>query len=221
MRVWRSAPLVRHSACLLFFAGWAMDEAPFAELRPAGHDLVVVSDYRRLAPLDLAGLRSSYDKLRLVAWSMGVYVAGLLLHHQAALLDEAVAVAGTPQPFDERLGIPGQAVEDMLADFTTQTMDDFYAAMFEHDAERRRFLARRPWRRPEELAEELRALRDLFHNQGACPDLYDRVAITSRDTVMPPRNQVRAWGRERSETLQTGHFPFYRTGLAMGQPPRA
>lgn len=38
----------QHSRLLLFFAGWAADEAPFRHYRPQGMDYIICYDYRTL-----------------------------------------------------------------------------------------------------------------------------------------------------------------------------
>ena len=58
---------------LLFFAGWGMDETPFLQIRPTDTDWMVCYDYRSLE-FD-TDLLQEYSEIRLIAWSMGIWVA--------------------------------------------------------------------------------------------------------------------------------------------------
>ena len=61
----------------LFFAGWGMDECPFMDHCPENSDLLVCYDYRSL-DFDFT-LLQGYQEIRLIAWSMGVWAASMVL----------------------------------------------------------------------------------------------------------------------------------------------
>lgn len=200
-------------SCLVFFAGWGMDPAPFRPLPLSGQDLLMYYDYRDLRgtePADL--LPPGYGRLTLLAWSMGVWVAAHLLAGQEQRLDAAVAVNGTLTPIDDRCGIPELAYAQMLAAFSPETLLTFYRSMFSEQTDQDRFLAHRPRRAEEEIREELAALRDQYRSSGPAPDLYQRCLVGSRDRVFTARVQVRSWGRERCRQVPAPHFPFYNLG---------
>lgn len=201
------------SSCLLFFAGWGMDPAPFRPLAPAGHDLLLFYDYRELAETDpTALLPRGYRRLNLLAWSMGVWVAAHLLAGCRQQLGTAVAVNGTLRPIDDRAGIPVQAYAEMLATFSPRALLDFYASMFVDPAGLEQFLANRPGRPAEQVRAELAALRAHYLAHGPAADIYSRRLVGSRDRIFAARAQVRCWGRERCQTFQGPHFPFYDPG---------
>lgn len=200
-------------SCLLVFAGWGMDPAPFRPLAPKGHDLLLFYDYRELDEPDPAVLLPrEYQRLSLLAWSMGVWVAGHLLAGGRQQLSTAVAVNGTLTPIDDRAGIPAPAYEEMLTTFSPQSLLDFYARMFADQAGLDRFLANRPRRPAEEVRAELAALRAHYLALGPAADIYSRKLVGSRDRIFAARAQVRSWGKGQCRTLQCGHFPFYDLG---------
>jgi biotin synthesis protein BioG len=202
-------------SCLLFFAGWGMDPAPFSPLAPERQDLLLFYDYRELDEPDPAVLLPrGYQRLSLLAWSMGVWVAGHLLAGCRQQLSTAVAVNGTLTPIDDRAGIPALAFEEMLATFSPQSLLDFYASMFGDQAGLDLFLAHRPERPVEEVRAELAALRAHYLVQGPASDIYSRHLVGSRDRIFAARAQVRCWGKERCRTFQGPHFPFYDQGWA-------
>lgn len=198
------------SSCLLFFAGWGMDPAPFRPLAFKGHDLLLFYDYRALDRVDPAALLPpGYQRLILLSWSMGVWVAGHLLAGQRHRLSTAMAVNGTLTPIDDRTGIPVRAYTDMLTAFSPQILLDFYASMFIDRAGLKLFLANRPERAAGEIRSELADLRARYQVHGPAADIYSRHLVGSRDRIFPARAQVRSWGREQCRLLPCPHFPFY------------
>lgn len=202
-------------SCLLFFAGWGMDPEPFRTIAPQDHDLLMFYDYRELnEPEPAAFLPRGYQHLTLLAWSMGVWVAGHLLAGYRQQLGTAVAVNGTLTPIDDQAGIPAQAYAEMLATFSPHALLAFYRSMFVDQAGLELFLTNRPRRPVEEIRVELAALRSHYLVRGPAPDIYSRRFVGSRDRVFAARAQIRGWGRERCHTFQGAHFPFYDPGWA-------
>jgi biotin synthesis protein BioG len=200
-------------SCLLFFAGWGMDPEPFRTFAPQGHDLLLVYDYRELnEPEPAAFLPQGYQHLALLAWSMGVWVAGHLLAGYRQRFGTAVAVNGTLTPIDDQAGIPAQVYAKMLATFSPQALLAFYRSMFVDQAGLDLFLASRPHRPVEEIRAELAALRSHYLERGPAPDIYARKLVGSRDRVFAARAQVRCWGRDGCHTFRGPHSPFYELG---------
>jgi len=93
----------RHtSSCLLFFAGWGMGPEPFRIIPSPDLDLFMVYDYRDLQLPDLDALQAAYRHLHLLAWSMGVWAAGLLLAEKRNIFTTTTAVNGTLAPIDDK-----------------------------------------------------------------------------------------------------------------------
>jgi biotin synthesis protein BioG len=197
-----------HRECILFFTGWGMDPAPFRFLPAAEHDLCMFSDYRELHQVDLVAF-TGYQRLHLVAWSMGVWVAARLLADQAAAFASATAIGGTLTPVDGQRGIPPESYADMLDHFSQEVLDAFYRNMFDDEDQLARFLANRPQRALPELRNEMTAFRDAYHRSGPGRDLYSHKIITSRDRIFSGRNQMRAWGKGCGTVHNWPHFPFF------------
>jgi len=197
-----------HRQCILFFSGWGMDPAPFRFLPAAEHDLCMVFDYRQLHPVDLAAF-AGYERVHLVAWSMGVWVAAHLLADRAATFATRTALAGTLVPIDQQCGLPPAGFAAMIDGFNHEVLASFYRSMFDNDEQLARFLASRPQRQLAELREEMVAFRAAFLEHGPGTDIFTRKIVTSRDRVFPGRNQMRAWGKGDCTTTNWSHFPFY------------
>lgn len=197
--------------CILFFSGWGMDPTPFRFLPATDHDVCLVHDYRQLQPVDLQPL-AGYERLHLIGWSMGVWVAAHLLADQTEAFASRTALGGTLTPIDQQRGIPPDSYADMLDHFSQEVLDSFYRNMFDDEKQLIRFLAQRPLRDLSALKDEMAAFRDAFHRFGPGRDIYSRRLITSRDRIFSGRNQLRAWGKGAGTVQNWPHFPFYALG---------
>lgn len=199
--------------CLLFMAGWGMGPEPFQDANFGETDVLLVYDYRSMDDSLFAALPQN-QHLHLLAWSMGVWAAAWLAEHgplfSTLRFSTATAIGGTLRPIDDQYGIPAQAFAAMLEGFSPASAEDFYRSMFDNREEAKLFLARRPQRPWQDLRDELSYLRDLCRSSSVPPDIYSRRIVTSRDRIFPARNQLRAWGRDRCETLPLPHFPLQK-----------
>ena len=198
-----------NSRCILFMAGWGMGPEPFASLVANDCDLFICYDYRELTQLDMVQF-SSYTRLELLAWSMGVWVAGHLFTDQEVRFSQAIALGGTLQPIDDQKGIPVAAFDETLEALDEEKLEAFYGSMFAEQAQAAQFLANRPRRSVSSVREELVSLKENVQRARGVQDLFSRKIVTMRDRIFPARNQVRAWGKEHSEQMKWSHFPFYQ-----------
>lgn len=202
--------------CILFMAGWGMGPEPFQDMAAGPVDMVMVYDYRSLEDCDLHSLlpQNSKCRIHLLAWSMGVWVAGRLLQDLSSLststFSSTTAIGGTCRPIDDRYGIPCQLFDDMIHDFSPGVLNDFYSAMFDSADQADQFLNHPPNRPEEELKKELISLRAACRVMPEVPDIFQRRIVTSRDRIFPARNQIRSWGRDNCESITLPHFPFYQ-----------
>ena len=89
-----------NSSLLLVFGGWGtwtglFSEGPF----PEGYDVLLCYDYRTM-DFDPSAL-SGYGTVRLIAWSMGVWVASRVLAGADVRWEKRIAVNGTLTPVDD------------------------------------------------------------------------------------------------------------------------
>ena len=197
------------SSCILFLAGWSMDPAPFRSIPAIDHDLLMVYDYREIEPASIIKLTEKYDSLHLVAWSMGVWIAGKFLSKYKDFFASSIAINGTLTPIDDQLGIPVKAFDTMINDFSPAVLDGFYRDMFDQQDQAQQFFSNRPNRSPESILSELQTLRHLYSEHGPGEDIFDRKIVGSRDKIFPARSQLRSWSKEKCERIQAAHFPFY------------
>ena len=154
-------------------------------------------------------LLAEYEQCHLVAWSMGVWAAGYLLHEVQDRFTTRTAIGGTLDPVHATAGIPPEAYDFILENFTQNLLNDFHQSMFTDENEAQRFFNSRPDRSLDDLLAELSAFKEHYVTYGASADIFTQKIVTSRDRVFPFKNQLRAWGKKESTVLKLPHFPFY------------
>lgn len=201
---------------MLFFGGWGLDAHAVEQLNsgqaPAGSgccDLLMVYDYRDLSDFPLQEV-AGYDRVTVVAWSMGVWAASVFLTEHPLPVTEAIALNGTERPVHDQYGIPLRSYR-----LTEQRMDEagrelFFNRMFAGAEEVRRFREQRPRRPLAEQLEELTAIRrQAALRYGA--SAWSRVYVSRADRIFPVANQLAWWGERVPVTLlEGGHYPFFR-----------
>lgn len=110
-----------NSQLLLIFSGWAASPEVFRQLETEPDtDLWICYDYRGM---DFEGeALSGYRKIRLVAWSLGVWAASVMFGKKPVSFTEAIAVNGTPCPVHDRWGIPETIFRGTLDNVTEEGM---------------------------------------------------------------------------------------------------
>ncbi len=206
--------------CLLFFTGWGMCPEPFQDIPADSFDVLMVYDYRGVELDEIKDILESlqeqtkYQKIHLLAWSMGVWVAASLLgkkNFPELRLASAIAIGGTCHPIHDRLGLPEQGFIDMAKQLSPTRLKGFQDAMFTDKQEAQRFSTsfQKGKHSFKGLQQELLALATASATQQGLSDIYTSKIITGRDQIFPARNQVRAWGRKECRILSLPHFPFY------------
>lgn len=174
---------------VLFFAGWGMDPAPFADLARDGYDIAVLWDYRSLS-IDWS-FADPYDEICLVAWSMGVVAASLATAPVDDRITRRVAVNGTPVPVSDTEGIPEAIFRGTLDRLDERNLAKFRRRMFASRAACAAFLAAAPARSLDSLRAELAALGTLAAPPSA--PAWDTAYVGLSDAIFPPDAQRRAW----------------------------
>ena len=112
---------------MLFFAGWGSEENLFRHPVEEGYDYLLCFDYRTL-DFDYTPIEG-YTEIRLLAWSMGVWVASRVFTGHSFSWQMKLAVNGTPFPIDDRRGIPEMIFKGTLEHFSEDTLTRFRRRM--------------------------------------------------------------------------------------------
>lgn len=189
---WLSGP-DRAGQVVVLFGGWAAGAAPFRHLGD-DRDILFVEDWRDL-DAELPSLWG-YERRSLVAWSFGV---AAYAHWQAGRADpfhRRVAICGSPNPVDRRLGIP-----PAIFARTRDSLDEVTLAAFLDRA------GAPPLTAPD--IDALRAELDAVAARGPAPvAAWDAALIATRDHVFPAPNLRRAFADVPLREVEAPHAPF-------------
>ena len=179
---------------ILFFNGWGMDHTRFTDWPCGSYDVLAVSDFAQLEPLpDLSG----YPRIHLIAWSLGIWVAAIILAEtqDAQRLTTSLAINGTLNPIDAQDGIPPD-----IFDGTIENWEDVRA--------REKFGLRvsgttdlLTQRSPENQHAELIAMHQLIKGSPRPPNIFKTALISTRDRIFPPASQRHFWSQCAGVTL--------------------
>lgn len=196
-----------HRHLLLFFAGWGMDDTPFASIQPVGCDWMIAYDYRSLSFDDT--LLRPYTDITLVAWSMGVWAASHIRAHYPQLpIRTSTAINGTPFPIHEAKGIAPLIFEGTLQGLSSASLQKFQRRMCHSAADYKSFQAIAPQRGVEELREELAAIGRQASLLPPALMQWDRAVIGQNDRIFLPDHQLAAWEGQatRVTTVDAAHY---------------
>ena len=179
---------------ILFFNGWGMDEGVVEHLEYNNFDVLMFYDYSSLDTDFDFEILNDYLERYLIAWSMGVMCAT----NFDIKYNKKIAINGTLKPIDNDFGIPEKIYNLTLNNFSPVSAKKFIANMFVGiipDIEIKRDF--------ENQKAELSALKKVNSRPNF---VYDKILISSKDKIIPTKNQEKFWGI--SANLNSGHFPF-------------
>jgi biotin synthesis protein BioG len=192
---------------ILFFAGWSAVPECVADLTiPEGYDFCVCYDYRNM---DFVLDAAPYKEIAVVAWSLGVMVADMVLPSLSAPVTRCVAVNGTLNPMDDMEGIPTAIFEATMSNVTDDGMMRFNRRMCGKSL--MKWYDSLPKRPVESLSAELNALYAAAMSRDAPSSmLWSKAFISNRDMIFPPENMMRSWNSlgVATECVDAPHFPF-------------
>lgn len=190
---------------LLFFAGWGMDERPFMKHLPKDRDCMICYDYSSLS-FDMS-LLTPYKHIRVVAWSMGVWVASRVLSGRHLPLSESIAINGTPWPIDNERGIAEVIFQGTLEGLNERTLQKFRRRMCGSEDALNHFMEHAPRRTMEDLHEELRQIGKRSREVYKSDFRWDKVYIGLQDKIFLPVNQQKAWEGKNITMIACEHYP--------------
>lgn len=187
---------------LVYFAGWGTPPSVIAHLGlPDGYDVLICYDYR---DLELAFDFAPYRNIRVVAWSLGVWVAERVLDGYSLL--SATAINGTANPCDAQYGIPPAIFTATLAGLTPHSRQKFERRMCGKGLSG--YQQRQDQRRFDELHAELTALFYAICNDTRTDLLaWTHAIIGTQDKIFPAQNQHAYWANRCAvRTLEGEHY---------------
>ena len=192
----------QHSKNLvLIFLGYGQDKNPFNSLNTVTRDdIAIVYDYQDLSFDE--SLYQEYEKITLIAWSMGVMIAPIVLSNTAKLVKK-IAVNGTVQGIDDTLGIPPSLWQATIDSLTEQTYLKFVRRMCSDTSLYEEYLQNKPQRALESFKSELISLQAIAKQRKQNNFEYDLAIVGNKDKIIAPKRQLLSWSNSLVYIKQT------------------
>lgn len=199
----------QHPDLLLVFAGWSASADLFKKIAiPENTDLWICSDYRTL---DFAGDLKTYETIRVIGWSLGVWVAAKLFASSCIKPTSAIAINGTSCPIHDRFGIPEAIFQGTLEQLIPNGMTRFNRRMCGSRELTKRYESLTNQRPVEILYDELLSLYKAISTEPDLSDAlnWDKAIVGTDDRIFPADNLQNYWnGRCTIQTIEAPHYPF-------------
>lgn len=183
-----------------------MDETPFSRIETES-SILFLYDYENL---DFEFDFSAYEKKTLLAFSYGVYIAGLVFD-RLPKFDEKIAINGTLIPVDDEYGVPLKKFA-LSQKMDSDTIVKFRERLFYRKEHLEIFNTLLPQRTAQSCTDELASIKKYFLSLPVPEMSFDRVYVGSFDKVIPTKNQLNFWKNKHACNtieIEDGHFPFY------------
>ena len=198
----------QHSKNLvLIFLGYGQDQNPFNSLKTVtSDDIAIVFDYQDLSFDE--SLYQEYDQITLIAWSMGVMIAPIVLSKITSKIVKKIALNGTVQGIDDTLGIPASLWQATIDSLTEQTYLKFVRRMCSDASLYEEYLQNKPKRTIESFKRELISLQAIAKQRKQNNFEYDLAIVGNKDKIIAPKNQLLSWSNSLVYIKQTEIAPY-------------
>lgn len=186
---------------ILFFAGWSMDKEPFKDYTTTESDLLLVYDYSDMAFEKT--ILESYNEIKLIGWSMGVWAASVVFGEDEELskkVNSSIAINGTNFPIDNERGITESIYNGTLETLDERSLLKFQLRMCGGKENYDYFLSRKPKRDIEDIKNELFQIRNNYKVFNKRNFQWKEAAIGKDDKIFLYDNQLNAF-RNNSEIV--------------------
>ncbi len=198
---------------ILFCNGWGMDGQPFVPLGSEKWDVLMFYNYQdTLADVNLQELFDRYEKVVLLAWSMGVWAGQKVFAAYKEQLSAAVAINGTLCPVHDRFGIPVQTAKATCDQLDAKSRLKFYHRMCRERETYEKYLAHQPARSIKDQQDELKQLLGMVQCDPFEEPIYNRAIVAEKDFIIPCKNQLQFWNPDIVQLIAGYHFLFYAYG---------
>lgn len=189
---------------IIFLSGWGCDDNQFKNMH-SEKNVLLCWDYSDIS-FDFDA--SSYKNVHLLAYSAGVFAAGLI-KDKLPRLKQKIAVNGNPLMFDDYYGIP----KDVIKVFKGLNLSNYMAFRRDYlvasEAELEDFNKNSSMRTFESCFEELDNLQKLAASNYPVME-FDKAIIAEKDKIFSPDRQ-KEYFRGKYKTLNDcAHNVFYR-----------
>ena len=213
---------------VLFVSGYGQDLNTFKRFvtsLPQDTAFAILYDYEDDEVFFDTSVLECFSKIRVIAWSMGVMMAPLLLQNMdKKCFEKCIAVNGTLDGIDDEYGIPKAVWDETISSMDDEHALNFIKLMCRSPALIEEYLKDRPKRSVASLKRELIYIRDLAEEMNAISQIaanlgaklpkskgatfYDKAYSSKRDLIMPHAAVLKSFERLgiECEPIAGAHF---------------
>lgn len=196
------------SNLILYFSGWGLDVNAILHLEQAKDDICVVFDYSDLNNFNLDAFKT-YSNIRLIAWSMGVWVAAHILQNTSLSIIQAIAINGTELPIDDQFGIPNAVFAGTLDGLSLDSISKFDRRMCGSKSVYQQFTQLNRTLEIDDLKSELQNIFLEVKKHPKPSFNWTKAFVGQSDLIFPTSNQINYWGEKAVYVDSMPHFPFF------------
>ena len=146
---------------------------------------------------------AEYESIRLIAWSMGVWAAGMTFMGKEFNWENKIAINGTTKLIDDDFGIPKKIYKVTAKLLDENSKDKFIKNMFDNGKINPNIKITRPI---SELKEELISIQNIKLQDEI---VFDCAIISNDDKIIPTKNQLNFWqNKTKIKEINSTHCPF-------------
>ncbi|MDB4512323.1 DUF452 family protein [Arenicella sp.] len=193
---------------IVFFNGWGLGQTAVRHLTfKADTDVLFVSDYTSLAN-ELPDL-DAYQHRYLVAWSLGVANYAAWQRSHTDIFDTKIAVNGTMQGIDRKLGIAEKVVQHTIDTLCVDSLKEFISRCYNHQlSEQTQKIIKAITELDVSIKKkELEQIKDRQYSSNTNL-VWDTIWISQQDKIFPSKNQQIAWQGHDPKLIDTAHMAF-------------
>lgn len=188
---------------IIFLSGWGCDDVQFKNIA-SSRDVLLCWDY---TDLEFSFDFSNYKKCYLIAFSAGVFVAGLI-QNLLPKRELKIAVNGNPLFIDSYYGIP-QHIRQIFKDLNLDNYMDFRREYLVFDDEEFEYFNNHsPQRTFESCFEEINKLENYAAHSNAVMD-FDCAILSDSDKIFIPSRQKEYFQGKYKILHNVAHNVFY------------
>lgn len=194
------------SELIIFLSGWGCDDIQF-ESMTSSKDVLICWDY---TDLDFKFDFPGYKKYYLVAYSAGVFIAGIL-QEKFPELDKKIAINGNPLLVDEYFGIPAD-IRHIFKDLNLENYMDFRKNYLVYDDNELEYFNRHASKRTfESCFDEINALEQLAKINNKIMK-FDCAILSDSDKIFIPAHQMEYFKGKYKILKNSAHnvFSYFR-----------
>lgn len=177
---------------LIIFNGWGFDDKILQLINLSNYDIMLFYQYTDFN-LDNVRICKKYHKISVIAWSLGVWIAPIVIEKLNIKIDNAIAINGTLNPISDNYGIPNAVFQGTLNNLSERNLQKFNTRIAGGAKEFALVNEYFPIGNWQTRKDELQFLFDSICANTVASNIYKNAIIGTNDLIFSTENQRSFW----------------------------